>query len=186
MLKEYKNYDHGYAATWQSWVGKYANCNFDYFARHKSGQPITYKFNSIGYRGNEHFINPEISVFGSSFSFGVGIEFDKCWHQQLGNYRINCYSPAGFLVTNNDIIDQYQHAKISTGIVILQFREFKYNTLPITIPDNTRYFVIDEHKHNDLFGFGYNSFIDKAEDNIHPGLKTHKQWAILIKKKFNL
>ena len=83
-------------------------------------QEITYKFNSLGYRGNEHCSDPEISVFGSSFSFGVGIEFDHCWHQQLGNYRVNCYSPAGFLVTNNAIIDQYQHAKISTGIIILQ------------------------------------------------------------------
>jgi len=27
---------------------------------------------------------------------------------------------------------------------------------------------------------------DKARDNTHPGPETHKQWAIKIKKQFNL
>lgn len=186
MLNDYKNYNPGYATDWQDWVGKYANCSFDYFARHKSGRPLSYKFNSLGYRGGEHYANPDISVFGSSFSFGVGVEFNECWHQQLGNYQVNCYSPAGILVTNNNIIDQYQCADITSGIVILQFREFKYNTLPIIIPDNVKCFIIDEDEHDDLFGFNYASFIDKAEDNTHPGPDTHKQWAIQIKKKFTL
>ena len=186
MLKDYQKYNTGYVSSWQDWIGKYANCSFDYFARHNSGRPISYKFNSLGYRGGEHYSNPEISVFGSSFSFGVGIEFNNCWHQQLGDYRVNCYSPAGFLVTNNNVIDHYQCADITSGIVILQFREFKYNTLPIIIPDNVKCFVIDEVSHDDLFGFNYDNFIDKAEDNTHPGPETHKQWAMQIKKKFNL
>ena len=93
------NYDSGFVATYQAWIGKYANCSFKYFARHKEGRPINYQFNSLGYRGPEHYNDPDISVFGSSFSFGVGVEFTECWHQQLGNYRINLYAPAGFLVT---------------------------------------------------------------------------------------
>lgn len=186
MSKEYNSYNPGYALSYQDWLGKYANCSFEYFARHKEGKPVTYKFNSLGYRGNEHYADPDISVFGSSFSFGVGIEFSECWHQQLGDYQINCYAPAGFLVTNNNIIDHYHRANILSGIVILQFREFKYNTAPITIPNNVKCFVVDETNHNELFGFDYDSFVDKAEDKTHPGPKTHKQWAIKIKKKFNL
>jgi hypothetical protein len=58
--------------------------------------------------------------------------------------------------------------------------------LPIIIPDNVKCFVIDEVSHDDLFGFNYDNFIDKAEDNTHPGPETHKQWAMQIKKKFNL
>jgi hypothetical protein len=186
LSKEYKSYNRGYTWSYQNWIGKYANCSFEYFARHKEGKPIDYKFNSLGYRGNEHHLAPDISVFGSSFSFGVGIEFAECWHQQLGDYRINCFAPAGIRVTNNDIIDHYHRANILSGIVILQFREFKYNTAPITIPNNVKFFVIDETSHNELFGFDYDSFLDKAEDKAHPGPETHKQWAQKIKKQFNL
>jgi hypothetical protein len=186
LSSDYKNYNSGYTSCYESWIGRYANCQFDYFARHKHGRPIDYTFNSLGYRGNEHHPDPEISVFGSSFSFGVGIDFDQCWHQQLGNYRVNCYAPAGFLVTNNDIIDHYNRLEISSGIVILQFREFKYNTGSISIPHNAKCFVIDQKLHSDLFGFDYDSIVDQAEDNTHPGPETHKQWAKQIKKTFVL
>ena len=186
MLNEYNNYDSGYSPSYQEWLGKYANCSFDYFARHKEGPPVKYQFNSIGYRGNEHCTNPDISVFGSSFSFGVGVNFSDCWHQQLGDYRVNCYAPAGFLVTNNDIVNHYQQTDISSGIVILQFREFEYNTSPIIIPDNVKCFVIDQTTHDNLFGFDYASFVDKAKDHTHPGPLTHTQWALQIKKEFNL
>lgn len=186
MSNNSKNYNNGYAPSYQEWLGKYANCSFDHFARHKEGRPIEYKFNSLGYRGHEHYSDPDISVFGSSFSFGVGVEFNECWHQLLGDYRVNCYAPAGIGVTNNNIIDHYHRANISSGIIILQFREFSYNTAPIIIPDNVNCFVIDENYHDTLFGFDYASFVDKAEDNTHPGPETHKQWAMQIKKKFNL
>lgn len=180
------NYNDGTAPSYQAWLGKYANCSYDYFARHSGGQPIEYKFNSGGYRGPEHHKSPDISVFGSSFSFGVGIKFDQCWHQLLGNYKINCYAPAGILVTNNHIIDHYHQAQITSGIVILQFREFKYNTSDITIPAGPRCFVVDQYSHPNLFGFDYQSFVDKAEDHTHPGPDTHKIWATTIKKTFNL
>lgn len=181
-----KDYDSGFVESYQSWIGKYANCSFKYFARHKEGHPVDYQFNSLGYRGPEHYPNPDISVFGSSFSFGVGVEFTECWHQQLGNYCVNSYAPAGFLVTNNDIINHYQHANISGGIVILQLREFEYNTQPIEIPNNIKCFVIDQTTHNNFFGFDYASFIDKAKDQTHPGPLTHQQWAKEIKTEFNL
>lgn len=186
MLKKHNSYDTGHASSYYDWVGKYANCSFDYFAKHQDGHPISYQFNSLGFRGYEHYPNPDISIFGSSFSFGVGIEFNQCWHQQLGDYQINCYAPAGFLVTNNSIIDYYNQTKILSGIVILQFREFKYNTSQIVIPDNVKCFVIDENYHDELFGFTYESFVDKAQDKKHPGPKTHKQWAIKIKNQFKL
>lgn len=181
-----KDYDSGFVSSYQNWIGKYANCSFKYFARHKEGRQIDYQFNSLGFRGPEHHSNPDISVFGSSFSFGVGLEFNKCWHQQLGNYRVNCYAPAGFLVTNNDIIDHYQRANITVGIVILQLREFEYNIQPIEIPKNVKCFVVDQMQHNNLFGFDYSSFIDRAEDQTHPGPLTHQQWAKEIKIAFNL
>ena len=181
-----KSYNSGFADSYQSWLGKYTNCAFDYFARHTDGRAIPYQFNSLGYRGPEHYSTPDISVFGSSFSFGVGVDFTECWHQQLGNYRVNCYAPAGFLVTNNDIIDHYQQVNSTTGIVILQLREFEYNTAPIIIPHNVKCFVIDCNLHPDLFGFDYESFIDKAEDATHPGPKTHQVWANKIKTAFSL
>lgn len=179
------NYDSGFVETYWDWIGKYSNCCFDYFAKHQSGRPIKYKFNSQGYRGPEHVVNPDISVFGSSFSFGVGIEFDQCWHQQLGDYTVNCYAPAGFLVTNNDIIDHYNSTKPS-GVVILQLREFKYNIKDIQVPENTFCFVIDETLPTGFKGFRYDSFLDKAEDQIHPGSKTHQTWAKIIKRILNL
>ena len=180
------DYDSGFVSSYQDWIGKYANQTFKYFARHKEGSPIEYQFNSIGYRGPEHYTDPEISVFGSSFSFGVGVEFSNCWHQLLGNYRVNLYAPAGFLVTNNDIIEHYQQTKINTGIVILQLREFEYNVAPFEIPTDVKCFVVDQTHHDNLFGFDYASFVDKAEDQTHPGPLTHQQWATEIKTKFNL
>ena len=186
MPNDCKNYNSGAQPSYQAWLGKYANCTFDYFARHTDGVPIQYKFNSLGYRGYEHHAEPDISVFGSSFSFGVGVEFDQCWHQQLGNYRVNCYSPAGFLVTNNDIINHYKQTNISTGIVILQLREFRYNVADINIPKNVLCFVVDEHLYPGLLNLSWSSFVDKAHDQTHPGPETHKLWAQTIKKTFNL
>jgi hypothetical protein len=186
LLKDLQKYDSGLVRSYWEWIGKYAGKSFDYFARHKQGRPINYKFNRLGYRGPEHHVAPDITVFGSSFSFGVGIEFDQCWHQQLGNYLVNCYAPAGFAVTNNNIIDHYHQANIQTGVVILQLREFSYNTAPIIIPNNVKCFVIDSYPHDNLFGFVWESFIDKAEDNTHPGPLTHALWATKIKKMFNL
>ena len=179
------NYNSGTAINYQNWIGKYSNCCFDYFAKHRSGKAIQYKFNSLGYRGPEHYIDPDISIFGSSFSFGVGINFEQCWHQKLGNYKINCYAPAGFLVTNNDIIDHFNQVRPS-GITILQLREFKYNTEKIQMPTGIHCFVIDETTQPDLFTFDYSSFEDKAEDNVHPGPKTHTIWATTIKQMFSL
>lgn len=179
------SYESGFVESYQDWPGKYANCWFNYFARHKDGKPITYKFNSQGYRGPEHVSSPDISVFGSSFSFGVGIDFDQCWHQQLGNYKINCYAPAGFLVTNNDIVDHYNQIQ-PQGTVILQLREFKYNTQELHIPQSVCCFVIDETVPPGFNGFSYNSFVDKAEDQTHPGPKTHQTWAKIIKRMLNL
>ena len=69
--------DNGYAKCWSEWVGKYANCHFDYFARHQSGPMIDYDFNSLGYRGAEHWTDPDINIFGSSF--GVGVTHEECW-----------------------------------------------------------------------------------------------------------
>ena len=186
MLKDYGNYESGFVDSYWQWIGRYAYKSFEYFARHQQGQPKLYKFNSLGYRGPEHHVNPDISVFGSSFSFGVGIDFDQCWHQQLGDYKVNCYAPAGFAVTNNDIIEHYQRTSIASGQVILQLREFDYNTGPITIPSEVLCFVVDSYRHNDLIGFTWAGFVDKAEDLTHPGPKTHKTWAYLIKNKFNL
>jgi len=181
-----KNYNTGYVTSYNNWLGKYANCSFDYFAKHKKGRPVNYKFNSLGYRGPEHYTTPDISVFGSSFSFGVGIEFDECWHQQLGNYRVNCYASAGFLATNNDIIAHYHQTNITSGMVILQLREFRYNTGKIEIPKNILTVVVDEEMHPTLVNLPWASFIDKAEDSTHPGPLTHQLWAQEIKKTYNL
>lgn len=179
-------YDNGYVKNYREWIGKYANSYFDHFARHNSGKSIDYHFNSLGYRGPEHFETPDISVFGSSFSFGVGIDFSCCWHQQLGNYQVNCYAPAGFLVTNEDIIEHCHRTKVESGIVILQLREFRYNKSIIHIPNNIPVFVIDEHTHHDILTFTWSSFVDKAEDNTHPGCETHKLWSQKIKQQFSL
>ncbi len=186
MLKDYKNYNSGYTPTYIEWLGKYSNCEFDYFARHKDGKSKRYRFNGLGYRGPEHWPDPDISVFGSSFSFGVGMEFSQCWHQLLGNYKVNCYAPAGIPVRNEDIIDHYHRANISSGIVILQLREFSYSLRPFEIPKEPLVFVVDSYLHDDLFGFYYDDFEDKAEDNTHPGPLTHAQWAKALKIKYNL
>ncbi len=186
MQKNLENYESGFVDSYWKWQGRYANKSYEYFGRHEQGRPIQYRFNSLGYRGPEHHDNPDISVFGSSFSFGVGIDYDQCWHQHLGNYRVNCYASAGFVATNNDIIEHYLRTPISSGKVILQLREFNYNTAPVVVPDNLLCFVIDSYKHDDLLGFTWSGFLDKAEDQTHPGPKTHKTWAYIIKNKFNL
>jgi hypothetical protein len=186
LSNESQQYDSGFATSYQSWIGKYAGKSFNYFARHRQGRAIDYCFNSLGYRGAEHYLNPDISVFGSSFSFGVGIEFDQCWHQHLGNYRVNCYAPAGFLATNNDIIEHYHQTTINSGIVILQLREFQYNTSNIEIPQNVLSFVVDQTIHPTLVNLPWESFVDRAEDNTHPGPQTHQIWAQTIKKTYNL
>ena len=179
-------YNNGFVSDYWQWIGKYANQQYDYFARHKDGPPIDYKFNSLGYRGPEHHDFPDISIFGSSFSFGVGIKFEQCWHQLLGNYRVNCYAPAGILATNNLIIEHHARTNVNSGIVILQLREFRYNTGKITMPSEVLSFIVDEELHPDLFNLSWSSFIDKAEDNTHPGPLTHQSWAQQIKKKYNL
>lgn len=181
-----KSYASGFEPSYWAWLGKYKNQQYDYFARHKFGRPIDYSFNSQGYRGYEHHPEPDISVFGSSFSFGVGIDWESCWHQNLGNYKVNCYAPAGIPVTNNDIIEHSQQQDIKSGIVILQLREFSYNTAPINLPNGVHVFIIDSYRHQDIFGFDWASFVDKAEDHTHPGKQTHWQWAQQIKKQFNL
>ncbi len=179
-------YESGFAPSYKEWQGKYANRCYTHFARHDSGRDIKYKFNNLGYRGYEHFEYPDITVFGSSFSFGVGIDFENCWHQQLGDYKVNCLAPAGILVTNNDIINHYHDMKLSSGKVILQLREFRYNKEEISIPSDALIFVVDEQKHPCLPTFLWSSFIDKAEDSTHPGVNTHRSWAKIIKKIFNL
>lgn len=172
--------------SYRDWIRKNVNCRFDYFGRHDQGKPVTYQFNSQGYRGPEHYSNPDISVFGSSFSFGIGLEFDQCWHQLLGKYRVNSYAVGGILMTNNDIIDHYHNTTINSGISILQLREYRYNTSQIIIPDNVLIFAIDEHTIPGMLNLSWSSFVDKAEDNTHPGANTHKLWAKIIKKTFNL
>jgi hypothetical protein len=178
------SYQSGFVHSYTQWIGKYSSKEYDYFAKHTSGNKINYKFNSIGYRGPEHYSTPDISVFGSSFSFGVGLEFNQCWHQQLGDYKINCYATAGFLMTNDDIIDHYKQVN-PPGQVILQLRESKYNRATLTLPD-TKVFIIDEYTHPLIFSLTYATIIDKAEDQTHPGIKTHQTWATALKNKFNL
>jgi len=179
-------YHSGFSDSYWDWIGKFSNHRYDYFARHNQGRPIDYTFNSKGYRGPEHHDTPDISVFGSSFSFGVGIEFNKCWHQNLGDYRVNCYAPAGILVTNNDIIEHYRRTEIKSEKVILQLREFRYNTFEIQIPHETICFVVDEMLHPNILNFPWASWVDRAEDNTHPGPQTHQIWALEIKKTFKL
>lgn len=178
--------DDGYVNSLNEWIGKYANCHFDYFARHQSGPAINYDFNSRGYRGPEHWANPDISVFGSSFSFGVGVAHHQCWHQLLGDYRVNCYSAAGILVTNNDIIEQSKHCDAPAKITILQLREFRYNVGDIVLPSDAKCFVVDEFEHPNILNLPWSSFVDKATDGLHPGPATHKLWAKIIKKMFDL
>lgn len=173
-------------SPYQKWIGRYANCKFDYFGRHDQGRAIDYSFNSLGYRGPEHHAAPDITIFGSSFSFGVGIEYHQCWHQLLGNYRINCIATAGFLATNDDIVDHYKTAVPSTGRVIVQLRESRYNRGPLDIPKAAIIFAVDENPQPGILTMTWSSFIDKAEDGIHPGINTHRAWAKIIKNAFSL
>lgn len=179
-------HDSGYSSAYRAWIGKYANRRFDYFARHDSGQCKEYYFNTAGYRGPEHHDKPDITVFGSSFSFGVGIEFHECWHQLLGDYRVNCMATAGFLATNDDIIEHYQSHGHKSGRAIIQLREFRYNRGEIEIPEAAMVFAIDENTVPNLLTLTWRSFVDRAEDGVHPGPRTHKLWAQIIKNKFNL
>jgi hypothetical protein len=180
------NYKSGYADGINNWVGKFSNQSYKYFARHDSGKPIDYTFNSLGYRGPEHHAHPDISVFGSSFSFGVGLAYNQCWHQLLGDLQVNTYTTAGFLVSNNDIIDHYKKVSVKSGITIIQLREFKYNKENFLLPNHGFYFVIDEIKHSHIPTLTWSSFIDRAEDDTHPGPNTHLQWSKIIKKMFNM
>lgn len=179
--------DSGYANSFNEWIGKYSNQQFDYFARHQSGPTVAYDFNSQGWRGPEPESDPDICVFGSSFSFGVGVEYHQCWHQLLGDYRVNCYAPAGFLVTNNDIINHYHTFNFNKQVLsIIQLREFRYNVGEVIIPPNARCFVVDEIEHPAFLNLPWSSFVDKAHDGVHPGPKTHQSWAKILKKMFNL
>lgn len=185
MKKYTAEYDSGHAANYQAWIGRYANSRFQYFARHRQGRTLDYSFNSQGYRGPEHHADPDITIFGSSFSFGVGLAFEQCWHQLLGAYRINCVAPAGFLVTNDDIIAHY-HAVSPKSKVILQLREHRYDRGRITLPRDVMVFAVDETAWPDVLTFTWSSFLDKAEDGVHPGPKTHESWSQTIKTTFNL
>lgn len=175
----------GHADSYQQWVGKYANLECDYFARHSTGNPIRYTFNNEGFRGPKFHKEPDISIFGSSFSFGVGIEWDQCWHQQLRDYKVNCYAPAGFAVRNSDILEYYNIIQ-PAGITILQFREIQYDIKSWEPPGSTFNFIIEKHHHPTLRTLTYDTFIDKANDGVHPGKKTHQQWAKWIIQQFNL
>lgn len=179
-------YDSGYSSSYQEWIGKYANSRFDYFARHDSGKSTEYSFNTAGYRGSEHHDQPDITVFGSSFSFGVGIEFHQCWHQLLGDYRVNCMATAGFMAVNDDIINHYQSQSSQFGKTIIQLREYRYNRGKIEIPNDVMIFAIDENVVPNMLTLTWGSFVDRAEDGVHPGINTHKLWAQIIKHKFNL
>lgn len=169
-----------------AWTEQNKNKTYSYFGHHVNGIPIEYAFNQLGYRG-KFYNNPDISVFGSSFSFGVGIDYKNCWHQQLGDYKVNCYAIAGWLINNNQILEHYrmlQHQH-NLGKVIIQLREFKYNIKLLDLPD-CNIFCIDEQKNNKIPTFVYSSFLDYALDNIHPGPVTHKKWAETLKNRWNL
>jgi hypothetical protein len=169
-----------------NWATQFINHRCHYFARHSQGEAVEYNFNSRGFRGPEFYNDPDISVIGSSFSFGVGLDWSQCWHQNLGNYRVNCYSAAGVLVTNNDILEYYYQTQ-PKGIVILQFREQQYDRAPWAVPTNTKNFIIEPSgKHDTIPTFTYGSFLDRSWDAVHPGQKTHRLWSKWIKTLFNL
>ena len=169
-----------------TWREKNKNKNYSYFGWHTSGEPVNYNFNHMGYRG-KFYENPDISVFGSSFSFGIGIDYCDCWHQNLGDYKVNCYAVAGWLINNNQIIENYKkHLQQGyPGKTIIQLREFEYNTGALDLP-KCDIVCIDKQNNNVGIHLGYSSFIDFALDNKHPGAKTHKRWAKILKKIWNL
>lgn len=173
--------------TWDEWIGLNANSTVNYFARHVNGTPVEYKFNSLGFRGPEFYADPDITVFGSSFTFGVGLDWDKTWHQLLGDYRINCYAAAGWAVSNDQLVDLFNRFTPATGISIIQFREEKYTRHTYKIPKGPLCFKIeDAGKDPRMPTFSYTSICDQAADMCHPGPKTHKVWATLLKKMWNL
>mgnify|MGYP001026422634 CR=1 FL=1 len=169
-----------------TWTEQNKNKNYNYFGRHTSGDPIDYSFNYLGYRG-KFYTDPDISIFGSSFSFGIGLNYNDCWHQNLGEYKVNCYAVAGWLINNNQILENYQKIKNqqNIGTAIIQLREFKYNTKELDLP-NCNIFCIDQQKNNNVMTFRYSSFLDLALDNLHPGTRTHKQWAMILKNLWKL
>ena len=175
----------GHASSYQNWPELHRNLRCQYFARHHDGESCDYQFNSQGFRGPEFHRNPDIVIIGSSFSFGVGLKWEECWHQNLGNYRINCYAFAGFAMTNNDILDFYHGLSPQTK-TILQFREYSYDTDVWEPPKDTWNFIVDQHPRNDILCFDWQSWLDRARDRTHPGPLTHKSWTNTIKKTWNL
>lgn len=176
-------YATGHVKDYREWPGRYANQTFTHFAKHHQGRPITYDFNSQGFRGPEFHDKPDLTVIGSSFSFGVGIQFCQCWHQLLGNLRVNCYATAGFPVNNHDLLDLALTVAPTTGRLVIQFRESEYGTVPTPLPQ-ADCFTIDHDSWSDLFTLEYDSIQDRAEDGIHPGPLTHQSWARTLKDKF--
>lgn len=174
----------GCVSEYREWIGKYANQTCSYFAKHTHGASRHYQFNSLGFRGPEFYIDPDIIVVGSSFSFGVGIEFEQCWHQLLGNLRVNCYATAGFIMTNNDILDLAASITDNSARMILQLRESCYNRAKLDLPLSTDCFAIDQQPIPNMFTLGYDTVIDHAEDGIHPGPLTHQSWAKTLRHKF--
>lgn len=183
-----KAHDHEVlGAQYQAWLGRFANQSMCYFGHHDKGRPIQYRFNSQGYRGPEHHPTPDLAIFGSSFSFGVGIEWHQCWHQQLGDYRVNCYAVAGFLAVNHDIIRHCLATNHNAGRVILQLRESRYDRSHIPIPQDIFCFAVDEHEQQGMLTFTWAEWKDDlAEDGKHPGANTHKQWANKIRTVLDL
>jgi hypothetical protein len=175
-------------ASLDTWIGHFSNQTHNYFGRHTEGRPVVYNFNSKGFRGPE-FIDADITVFGSSFSFGVGLEWTDTWHQQLArmtNKTVNVYSIAGYGIENQELIELYTRYT-PTNQVILQLREEAYSTKKYTIPENILVFKIEEDKKDTQCPtFTWASFADHAEDKIHPGVITHSNWAKILIKIWNL
>lgn len=174
--------------TLDTWIGHYSNQHLYYFGRHFNGKPISYKFNSLGFRGPE-FVDADITIVGSSFTFGVGLAWEDTWHQQLAymtNKTVNVYSIAGYGISNNELIELYARFK-SNKQAIIQLREETYSTADYTIPSDTFVFRIEEsQKDVQCPTFTWSGFVDHAEDGVHPGPKTHVKWAKLIAKIWNL
>lgn len=174
--------------TLDTWIGHYSNQRHVYFARHHSGKHIDYSFNSSGFRGPE-FTNADITIFGSSFTFGVGLPWEDTWHQQLAymtNKTVNVYSIAGYGISNNELIELYNRFKTNSR-VILQLREDAYSSGAYTIPSDIMAFKIEENtKDSRCLTFTWKGFVDRAEDQTHPGPKTHYMWAKVLKKIWNL
>lgn len=177
--------------VWQDWCQEHRGKQYQYFGKHTDGRPVSYSFNELGFRGPKFHTDPDVVVYGSSFSFGIGLEWEQSWHQQIArikNIKVNCYAGAGFAVTNNDIVDLFQaYPPQNTSKVILQLREEEYTTAPYNLPPGIMAFKVDkEVKDKVVPTFLWRSFVDKAADGIHPGPRTHLNWAIILSKLWNL